>query len=172
MNFYLIIFVFFLLFFYLPNNFSDIFENSGDKNKYPFSDSDFGPSAAIWNPYNIDLNSLGKDSSGSGSSTSYSFDSFNPKYNNNPEDSFYDNYRFGVSDWDTDFTHRQRGTIGSDMYTSGSSQRSKKVSAPSSNSKRAVTKLIPKPKQRNQKRISHQQNKEPDRELMPPPPKK
>lgn len=120
------------------------------------------------------MNSLGKDSSGSGSSTSYSFDSFNPKYNNNPDDSFFDNYRFGVADWDTDFsTQRQRGTIGSDMHTSSSSQRSKKMSAPrTSNSKRAVTKIAPKPKQRNQKRISHQQNKEPDRDLMPPPPKK
>lgn len=164
----------FLFCFFFLNIFSDIFENGNDKTKYPFSDSDFGPSAAIWNPYNIDLNSLGKDNSGSGSSTSYSFDSFNPKYNNNPDDSFFENYRFGVADWDTDFsTQRQRGTIGSDMHTSSSSQRSKKMSAPrTSNSKRAVTKIAPKPKQRNQKRVSHQQNKEPDRDLMPPPPKK
>lgn len=152
------------LFFY---HFSDIFDNGGEKNKFSFTD-DFGPSTgAIWNPYNIDLNTLTRDSSGSGSSSSFSFDSYNPKFNNNPEDSFFDQYRFGVTDWETDYSPRQRGTIGSDMFTSGSSTRSKKVTSP--NSKRAVTKLIAKPKKRAPIRIT--QNKEPDRDLMPPPAK-
>ncbi|XP_031636429.1 probable serine/threonine-protein kinase DDB_G0282963 isoform X2 [Contarinia nasturtii] len=146
----------------------DIFDGGAEKNKFSFTD-DFGPSTgAIWNPYNIDLNTLTRDSSGSGSSSTYAFDSYNPKFNNNPEDTFFDQYRFGVSDWDTDgYPSRQRGTIGSDMFTSGTAQRSKKV--PSPNSKRAVTKLIPKPKQRAPKRIT--QSKEPDRDLMPPPAK-
>lgn len=152
--------------------FSDIFDNNADKSKFSYTE-DFGPSTgAIWNPYNIDLNSLTKDTSGSGSSTSFAFDTYNPKFNNNPEDSFFENYRYGVTDWDTEYSprneHRQRGTIGSDMFTSGTSSRSKKVSSP--NSKRAVTKIIPKPKQRAPKRITP--NKEPDRDLMPPPPKK
>lgn len=108
-----------------------------------------------------------KDSSASGSS--YSYDTYNPKFNNDPEE-YFDNYR--LSDWDTDYTHRQRGTIGSDMYSSGSSHRPKKLSSPpTSNSKRAVTKIKPKPKPKNGKRLS-QQSRELDRDLVPPPPKK
>lgn len=80
----------------------------------------------------------------------------------------FENYRYGVTDWETEYSPRQRGTIGSDMFTSGSSPRSKKVTSP--NSKRAVTKIIAKPKQRAPKRITP--NKEPDRDLVPPPPKK
>lgn len=164
-------------FFFSHFHSSDIFgDSSSDKTKFSYTE-DFGPSTgAIWNPYNIDLNSLTKDSSGSGSSTSFSFDTYNPKFNNNPEESFFENYRYGVTDWETDYSPRQRGTIGSDMFTSGSATRSKKVTSTSSNvdhrpsSKRAVTKLVAKPKQRAPKRITP--NKEPDRDLMPPPPKK
>lgn len=153
-------------------DFSDIFDNGGEKNKYSFTENDFGPSTgAIWNPYNIDLNQLtGRDSTGSGSSSSssYSFDNYNPKFNNNPEDTIFDSYKYGVTDWDTEYSPRQRGTIGSDMFTSSSSNRAKKVSSP--NSKRAVTKIVAKPKPRTPKRI--QPNKEPERDLVPPPPKK
>lgn len=78
----------------------------------------------------------------------------------------FENYRFGVSDWETDFeAPRQRGTTGADMFGSGSSPRSKKVSQP----KRTVTKIIQKPKQRQPKQLP---NKEPDRDLAPPPLKK
>lgn len=153
---------------------SDIFDQSAEKNKFSYTEDIGPPTGAIWNPYNIDLNSLTRDTTGSGSSTTYSFENaYNPKYNNNPDDSLFDNYRFGVSDWESEYSPRQRGTIGSDMYTSGSSHRPKKTSSPpqSSNSKRAVTKLIAKPNKRTPKRIS-QPNKEPDRDLMPPPPKK
>lgn len=79
----------------------------------------------------------------------------------------FENYRYGVSDWDTEYGPRQRGTIGSDMFSSASGSRSKKVSSPTN--KRAVTKIVPKPKQRAPKRI--QSNKEPERDLMPPPKK-
>lgn len=147
--------------------YSDIFDNAGDKTKYSFSDPDFGSSTgAIWNPYNIDLNSLtsNRDSGIAASSTSYSFDTVNPKYNNNPEDSLYDSYRYGVAEWDADYAPRQRGTIGSDMFSSGTSQRAKKTLS----SKRTVTKIIPKPMQRQPKQ---KPNKEPDRDLMPPPAK-
>lgn len=161
----------FFLFFSFPIFFalynSDIFDSSSEKNKFSFTE-DFGPSTgAIWNPYNIDLNSLSsRDIGSAASSTAYSFDTYNPKYNNNADDSLFENYRFGVTDWETDFdTPRQRGTIGSDMFGSGSSPRSKKVSQP----KRTVTKILPKPKQRQPKQLP---NKEPDRDLVPPPPKK
>lgn len=149
--------------------YSDIFDNSGEKSKFSFTDNDFGPSTgAIWNPYNIDLNSLtgsGRDSGSSASSSSFSFDTYNPKYNNNPDDAFFDSYRSGVIDWE-DYSPRQRGTIGSDMHSSGSNHRAKKTLSP----KRTVTKIIPKPKQRQPKQ--NKPSKEPDRDLVPPPPKK
>lgn len=145
------------------------FDGAADKPKYSFTENDFGPSTgAIWNPYGIDLNSLTRDSTGSGSSSSFSFDNYNPKFNNNPEDTIFDSYKYGVTDWDTEYSPRQRGTIGSDMFTSSSSNRPKKVASP--NSKRAVTKIVAKPKPRAPKRI--QPNKEPERDLVPPPPKK
>lgn len=148
----------------LCGNFSAIFDSGAEKNKYSYTD-DFGPTTgAIWNPYNIDLNSLTKDNSGSGSGTSFSFDSYNPKYNYNPDDSIFDQYRFGVSDWDTEYSPRQRGATGSDMFTSGSAPRPKKITSPTS--KQAVTKIIAIPKQKAPKRFN--QNKEPDRDLMPP----
>lgn len=167
--------VFFILFLFLFQIFlsflhSDIFDSgsSSEKNKFSFTDTDFGPSTgAIWNPYNIDLNSLtSRDIGNAASSTSYSFDTYNPKYNNNPDDSLFENYRFSASDWETDFeTPRQRGTIGSDMFGSGTSLRSKKVSSP----KRTVTKIVPRPKQRQPKQLP---SKDLDRDLVPPPPKK
>lgn len=148
---------------------SDIFDNQSEKSKYSFNDNDFGTSTgAIWNPYNIDLNSLtgsGRDNGGSASSTSLSFDTYNPKYNNNPEDAFFDSYRSGVVDWEEYSPPRQRGAT--ELLSSGSSSnRAKKTLS----SKRTVTKIIPKPKQRPPKQ--KQPNKEPDRDLMPPPQKK
>lgn len=160
---------FLFLFFLLFPIYSDIFDNPSDKSKYSFSDSDFGTSSGvIWNPYNLDLNSLtgnGRDSGSSASSTSLSFDTYNPKYNNNPEDAFFDSYRSGVIDWEDYSPPRQRGTT--EMLSSGgSTNRAKKTLS----SKRTVTKIIPKPKQRQPKQ--KQPNKEPDRDLMPPPQKK
>lgn len=168
---------------------SDIFgDGSEGRTKYSLTESDYSASPSIWNPYGLDLSSLGRDSSSSGSSSSYTYDSYNPKYNNEPEDQYYETYR--LVDWDGDYpaspttsSHRHRGTSGSDMYSSGSSHRSKKTSSPSSssssshdngNSKRAVTKLKPKPKVKNSKRISHYppQGRELDRDLVPPPPAK
>lgn len=147
--------------------YSDIFDNPAEKSKFSFTDSDFGPSTgAIWNPYNIDLNSLtgGRDSGSAASSTSYSFDAVNPKFNNNPEDTMFDNYRYGVAEWDAEYSPRQRGTIGSDMYSGTSSHRTKKTLSP----KRTVTKIIQKPMQRQPKQ---KPNREPDRDLTPPPAK-
>lgn len=168
--------------------FSDIFENGGEKVKHSqFSDSDFGSSSATWNPYNLDLSGI-KDNTGSGSSYAYVSNEYNPKYNNNPDEAFYgDNYRFSVSDWESDYAPRHRGASGgSDMFASGahSSQRSKRPSehrshsshgthishSSGSNKRGSTTKIKPKTSPRNSKRIS-QHTKELDRELVPPPAK-
>lgn len=50
------------------------------------------------------------------------YDSYNPKYNNNPEgQGFQDNWQ------PSEDSHRQRGTIGSDMHSSSSSTLPKKI---------------------------------------------
>lgn len=189
--------LFFLSFFFFCPGFSDIFGDGseGGRTKYSLTENDYASSSpTIWNPYGLDLSSFGRDSSSSGSS--YSYDTYNPKYNNEPEDQYYETYR--LVDWDTDSgypassstssssssssssspssssSHRQRG--GADMFSSSSSHRPKKTSPhiDSSNSKRAVTKLKPKSKAKNSKRISSQypQGRELDRDLVPPPPVK
>lgn len=192
---FLSIFLVFSRFFFLSTQTnSDIFgDGSEGRTKYSLTEGDYSASPSLWNTYGLDLSSFGRDSSGSGSSSSYTYDSYNPKYNNEPEDQYYETYR--LVDWDGDYmatpttsSHRHRGSSGSsgssgsDMYSSGSSHRPKKMqSSPSSspphdngNSKRTVTKLKPKPKPKNPKRNSQYppQGRELDRDLVPPPPVK
>lgn len=131
----------------------------------------------MWNPYNLDLSSF-KDSSGSGSS--YSFDTYNPKYNDKPEEAYW------VSDWESDYSVRPRGNSGSDMFAAGTSPRTKKTPTSNSsgrnhssgnngsnesNKRGSTTKLKPRQHIRNSKRISQQPSKDLDRELVPPPAK-
>lgn len=194
-NSFLFCIVFFVYFsFFFHRGFSDIFgDGSEGRTKYSLTENDYASSTpTIWNPYGLDLSSFGRDSSSSGSS--YSYDTYNPKYNNEPEDQYYETYR--LVDWDTDAgypassspssssssssssspssssSHRQRG--GADMFSSSSSHRPKKTSHDSASSKRTVTKLKPKSKAKNNKRISSQypQGRELDRDLVPPPPVK
>lgn len=155
---------------------SDIFDNTGERSKYSFHDSDYGSSnAAIWNPYNFDL-SPSTSHDNTGSTSSYIYDAYNPKYNSNPEEQYYTDNNYQLSDWDGEYSTRQRGNTGSEVYSStsnigGSPNRSKKVAAvQNSTSKRATSKVKPKSKTRTLKR-SQQQSRELDRDLTPPPAK-
>lgn len=155
---------------------SDIFDNSGERSKYSFHDSDYGSSSApIWNPYNLNLSPVTSHDN-TGSTSSYIYDTYSPKYNNNPEEPYYTDNNYQLIDWDGEYSTRQRGNTGSDMYlstsnSSGSSSRSKKVApVQNSTSKRATSKAKTKSKIRTFKR-SQQQNKELDRDLTPPPAK-
>lgn len=127
-----------------------------------------------WNPYSMEISSIKE----SDNSSPYQFDTYNPKYNNNPEGHGYqDNYKYSLpSDWDTptEYVHRQRGTIGSDMYSSASSHKPKKLASSSHygfHGKRAPTKPKNKIKHRNSKRMSSQHNRDLERDLTPPPAK-
>lgn len=110
-----------------------------------------------------------------GSTPSYIYDAY-PKYNNNPEEQYYTDNSYQLSDWDGEYSTRQRGNTESEMYSStsnigGSSNRSKKVAAvQNSTSKRTTSKVKPKSKIRTLKR-SQQQSRELDRDLTPPPAK-
>lgn len=153
---------------------SDIFDNSGERSKYSLHDSDYGSSnAPIWNPYNLDLSPITSHDN-TDSTSSYIYDVYNPKYNNNPEEQYYTDNNYQLSDWDGEYSTRQRGNTGSyssNSNSSGSSSRSKKVAAvQSSTSKRATSKVKAKSKTRTLKR-SQQLSRELDRDLTPPPAK-
>lgn len=133
---------------------------------------DYGGSSVSWNPsYNYDFGNLKESSSGN----AYTFDTYNPKYNNNPEGHGYqDSYKYvnggSGAEYEGEPYHRQRGTIGSDMYASGSSHRPKKIIA--SHHKRQPksqsTKII-KVKQRVAKQRFSQHSRDLQRDLTPPP---
>lgn len=152
--------------------FSDIFDTTGTRTKdsSSISDGEYGGTSVSWNPYNFDFTNLKESASGSG----YPFDSYNPKFNNNPEGHGYqDSYKYsgsGEYDQSGDHYQRQRGTIGSDMYASGSSHRPKKISPSSSSShqKRQPKSQKVKVKQRTSKRFS-QHSRDLERDLTPPP---
>ncbi len=88
-------------------------------------------------------------------------DSYNPKYNNNPDGQGYqDNWQ------PTNNSHRQRGTIGSDMHSSSSSTLPKKIRNPTTvtihkkKRKKTRTKII---------KINTKKNANLQTELRPPP---
>lgn len=79
-----------------------------------------------WQPYDPSHNRHKPHKETSAVSNSYQqnlpFDSYNPKYNNNPEGQGYQ------ENWEpSENSHRQRGTIGSDMHSSSSSNSAKKI---------------------------------------------
>lgn len=81
------------------------------------------PSSYNWQPYNPSENRQ-KPQKDSSSANKYNlpYDSYNPKYNNNPEGQGYQ------ENWQpSENSHRQRGTIGSDMHSSSSSNLPKKI---------------------------------------------
>lgn len=89
------------------------------------------------------------------------FDSYNPKYNNNPEGQGFQ------EDWQPpENSHRQRGTIGSDMHSSSSSTLPKKI-------RNTTTVTIHKHKRKKNKtkriKISPKKNNKLQTELRPPP---
>lgn len=152
-------------------SFSDIFDNSGERSKYSLHDSDYGSSnAPLWNLYNLDLSPITSHDN-TDSTSSYIYDVYNPKNNNNLEEQYYTDNNYPLSDWDGEYFTRQRGNTGSYSSTSnssGSSSRSKKVQ--SSTSKRATSKVKAKSKTRTLKR-SQQLVLDLNRDLTPPPAK-
>lgn len=89
------------------------------------------------------------------------YDSYNPKYNNNPEGQGYQ------ENWQpSENSHRQRGTIGSDMHSSSSSSLPKKI-------RNTTTVTIHKRKRKRSKtkrvKKSSKNNKNLQTELRPPP---
>lgn len=155
---------------------SDIFGNNGERSKYPFHNSDHGSSnAPNENPYNLDLTPTTTHDN-TRSTSSYIYEAYTPKYNNNPEEQYYTDNNYQLRDWDGEYSIRQRGSTGHEMYSNtsnsgGSPSRSKKVAAVhSSTSKRAISKVKAKSKTRTLKR-SQQQSRELDRNLTPPPAK-
>lgn len=89
------------------------------------------------------------------------FDSYNPKYNNNPEGQGYQEH------WQpSDNSHRQRGTIGSEMHSSSSSNVPKKI-------RNTTTVTIHKHKRKKNKirivKKNGNRNKNLQTELQPPP---
>lgn len=144
-----------------------------DSSSSSMAESEYGGSSVAWNPYGFDLSSSKESASGNG----YTFDTYNPKYNNNPEGHGYqDSYKYSVSgEYDGssgssgEQFYRQRGTIGSDMYASGSSHRPKKIpNSGSSHQKRQPKSQKVKVKQRTSKRFS-QHSRDLERDLTPPP---
>lgn len=106
------------------------------------------------------------------SPSKYPYDSYNPKYNNNPEGHGYqDSYKYtGPADWEL-AEHRQRGTTGSDMYTSGSTHKVKKIPAQHSGRSHGKRASKPRIRARNAKHIISPHNHDLERELQPPLPK-
>lgn len=162
-----------ILFFFNYDITSDIFENGGERNKQLQQiDNEFndGP----WNPFNPEysnsLNVPGK--------AIYNqkppFDSYTPRYNNNPENFQQHFNRYRGVEWDPlENSHRQRGSI--DLYPSPSSNRSKKVPGNPNGKPRVQLKQKPKNQKRVPKRAAvatHSlRERDPDliRELSPPP---
>lgn len=138
------------------------------KDSTSITDGEYGGSSVAWNPY-YEFANLKESPSGSG----YTFDTYNPKFNNNPEGHGYqENYKYssgsGEYEGSSEHYHRQRGTIGSDMYASGSSHRPKKIPSGSSHQKRQPKSQKVKVKQRTSKRFS-QHSRDLQRDLTPPP---
>lgn len=118
------------------------------------------PPSDNWHPYNPS-DSRYKPQKDTGLGT-LPYDSYNPKYNNNPEGHGYqDNWK------PSENSHRQRGTIGSDMHSSSSSNLPKKT--------RGVTTVTihkhKRKKNKNKIRIkkSSKSNQDLQTELKPPP---
>lgn len=145
---------------------SDIFDNSRDRghdrDRDRERDRETQSSASYsstpsWDPYYDQ-----------GSYKDYQYDSYNPKYNNNPDSHGYqETYR--PMDYDApEYVHHR----GADMYGSASSHRPKKIS--SSGSHRVSHGKRPKPyrksksKHRTSKRFSLH-SRDLDRDLTPPP---
>lgn len=140
-------------------------------------------SAPSWNPYYEQ-----------GNFKDYQYDSYSPKFNENSEGHGYQDshaYQDGhgyqetyrPSDYDTsEYVHHPRGSSGSDMYSSASSHRSKKIPSSSdgshrqsssgshrhSHGKRSKPHRNSKSKHRTAKRYSIQ-SRDLDRDLTPPP---
>lgn len=136
------------------------------------AESEYGGGSSIaWNPYNFDFSNVKESASGSG----YQFDTYNPKYNNNPEGHGYqDNYKYSSSgsgeyDGSSEHYNRQRGTIGSDMYASGSSHRPKKIPSGASHQKRQPKSQKVKVKQQRTSKRFSQHSRDLQRDLTPPP---
>lgn len=118
-----------------------------------------------WQPYNsADGRHKQPQKEITSASNSYNhhlpFDSYNPKYNNNPEGQGYqDNWQ------PSENSHRQRGTIGSDMHSSSSSTLPKKIRS-------TTTVTIHKHKRKKNKtkriKISGKKNQNLQTELQPP----
>lgn len=149
--------------------FSDIFDNEGERAKLSQqSDTGFSASNADWSPYGLDvINS--KDHLFS-PNTKHHLDTYNPKYNNNPEGHGYqEDYKYsGSADWDFNDHRGLRGS--SDMFTSGSTHKVKKVVPHHSKShgKRAQKSRI---KARHARHYNQPHSRDLERELAPPPPK-
>lgn len=131
-----------------------------------------------WNPYNpTDASNNLRDSyhpTSSYNNRNLAYDSYSPKYNNNNQD---DNYN-----WNENGSRQRGSSIASDMYTSASSNRPKKVVVvtPKAIPKRPQSKQKVKVKVRNGKRPPPQNSHIPEtlpvrdvdltRDLSPPPP--
>lgn len=116
-----------------------------------------------WNPYNPSDNRhrQPQQDTTSASSSYNNHDTYNPKFNNNPEGQGYQDH------WQPS-EHRQRGTIGSDMHSSSTSISPKKI-------RNTTTVTIHKHKRKkNKTKIikikSAKKNPNLQTELRPPPP--
>lgn len=124
---------------------------------------DKAPSSYNWQPYNPPgKRQKPQKNTSSVNNSNLPYDSYNPKYNNNPEGQGYqDNWQ------PSENSHRQRGTIGSDMHSSSSSPLPKKIP-------NTTTLTIHKHKRKKNKtklriKKSCKNNKDLQTELRPPP---
>lgn len=124
------------------------------------------PSSNNWQPYNPSDDRHRPQTEITSASNSHNhklpYDSYNPKYNNNPEGQGYQ------ENWQpSENGHRQRGTIGSDMHSSSSSTLPKKIRG-------ATTVTIHKHKRKKNTvklriKKSNKNNQDLQTELRPPP---